>query len=195
MTYTGSSRAARETAISNQGHLFTESHAHDISGRSKHLLHAGAAAWAFVANDHHIALLHLPVEDARAGLFLRIVDAGRPNMAHHRGGNRADFDYRAIGSEVAEEDGQAAAFAMRAIDGTNHFVVAHLGLRNVLTERLQGDSRAIKVEDAGFLRQFVQDGADTACAINVLHVPFARRADFAQVRRAHSNSVDALKRI
>src|SRR5579884_1576921 len=195
MTNTGSSRATGETTIGNQGHLFTESHTHDIGGGSKHLLHAGAATWAFVANDHHVALLHLPIEDARAGLFLRIVDTSRPNMAHHRGRNRADFDHRTIRGKVAEEYSQAAAFAMRAIDGANHLVVAHLSLRDILAERFQGDGQTIQVESAGFLCQFVQDGADAASAVNVLHVPLARWADLAQVWRAHGNGIDPLERI
>lgn len=71
----GAACAAGEAAIGDERDLLTEAHTHDIGGGGQHLLHAGTAAWPLVANDHHIALFDMPVENARARLLLRIVDA------------------------------------------------------------------------------------------------------------------------
>src|SRR5579884_723048 len=195
MADAGPARAARETAIGDERDLLAEAHAHDVGGGRKHLLHAGTAARPLVANDHHVSLSDMPVEDARARLFLRIINARRANVAHHRGCDGADLDDGPVGREIAGQDGKAAALAMGRVDGTNNFRVLDIRFGDILAQRSERDGRAVEVEDAGLFREFLQDGADAARAVNIFHMPFVGRADLAQVRRALGDGVDALKRI
>src|SRR6266700_1413357 len=47
----------------------------------------------------------------------------------------------------------------------------------------------------GFPGEFFQDGADAAGAVNIFHMSFAGRADFAEVGSTRRNLVDTLQRI
>ena len=66
----GAARAAGEAAVRDERDGFAEARAHDVGGGGEHFLHAGAAAGAFVADDHDVAGLDFSGEDAVARLFL-----------------------------------------------------------------------------------------------------------------------------
>ncbi len=69
--------AAAESAIGDQADAFAQAAAHDVGGRGEHLLHARAAARAFVADHHHVAGFHLARQDSLGGGFLAFEDHGR----------------------------------------------------------------------------------------------------------------------
>ena len=87
MADAGAARAAAETAVGDQGDRFAESRAHDVAGGAEHLLHAGAALGAFVADDDDVAGLDLAGQDAFAGVFLALEDDGRAGVREHRLGD------------------------------------------------------------------------------------------------------------
>ncbi len=70
-------------------------------------------------------------------------------MLHHGRSDRARFDYRAIGGQVAEEDSQAAAFAVRLINRKDHFRVFDFCSGDVFPQRFEGHGWAVEVERAG----------------------------------------------
>src|SRR5688572_28799179 len=85
--------AAGEATVGDQRASFTEALRLDVARRIQHLLHAGAAARAFVTHHHDVARLHHIVQDRVDGLVLALyhqrwtfeheqlrVDAGR---LHH----------------------------------------------------------------------------------------------------------------
>ena len=62
-----------------------DARAYDGRGGREHLLHARAAARAFVADHHHVAVLHLAGQDAAQRVLLRLVDArGALELQHVR---------------------------------------------------------------------------------------------------------------
>ena len=77
MADAGAARAAAEAAVGDQGDRFAQPRAHDVAGRTEHLLHARAALGAFVADDDDIARLDLAGQNAFARLFLAVEDDGR----------------------------------------------------------------------------------------------------------------------
>ncbi len=85
-------------------------------GGGEHFLHAGAAARAFVADDDHVAGLHLAVDDAHVGIGLRLEDHGRAGVAEHFGLDAGRLDHGALGGEVAVEDRQSALLAVGVFD-------------------------------------------------------------------------------
>src|SRR2546429_766963 len=62
-----------------------------------------------------------------------------------------------------------------------------------LKKKNKRDCRAIKVEHTVFPREFFQDGADAAGAVNIFHMPFAGRADLAELDSTCCNIVDTLQ--
>jgi hypothetical protein len=56
--------AAREAAVGDQGAGLAQPLGFQVAGRIEHLLHAGAAARALVADQHHVAGLDLAGQDA-----------------------------------------------------------------------------------------------------------------------------------
>src|SRR5713226_780841 len=146
VTDTGSASATGETTVGNQRDFFSQAHAHNVGGRSQHLLHPWPTTRPLVANDHDIALLYLPIQDTGAGLLLRIVDARGTTVPMHGGHYRANFDHRTIGGKVAKEDGKTAALAMRTINGENNLRILDLRTGNILAKGLERNGGTIQVE-------------------------------------------------
>jgi hypothetical protein len=74
--------AAGEAAVGDQGAGLAQSLRFQVAGRIEHLLHAGSAARAFVADQHHVAGLHdLAGQDAEtASSWLSKTTAGPENF-------------------------------------------------------------------------------------------------------------------
>jgi hypothetical protein len=60
--------------VGEQGAGFAQAFGFDVAGGVEHLLHAGAAFGAFVADDDDVACLDAVVEDVIDGLLLRFGD-------------------------------------------------------------------------------------------------------------------------
>src|SRR5260370_38852996 len=73
--------------------------------------------------------------------------------------------------------------------------VPDLRIGYIFTKGLERDSGAIQVKCTGFTGEFFQDGTDTTCAVDVFHVPFTGRDDFAEVGSTGSHLVYALQGI
>ncbi len=112
----GPCRAARETAIGNQGNLVVEPDALDGRGGGEHLLHPRPAARPFIANHHHVARFHLPGDDPGVGVRLRLEDDRRAGMPEHFRADARRLDHGPLRSQVAVEDRQAALLAVGIFD-------------------------------------------------------------------------------
>ena len=99
-----------------RAHRVVEADALDGGGGGEHLLHAGPAAGPFVADDDHVARLDLAADDAVVGVGLDFEDHGRAGVLEHLGLHAGGLDDRAVGGEVAVEDGQAAFLAVGVVD-------------------------------------------------------------------------------
>src|SRR5258706_14466803 len=154
MAYTGTACATRETPIGNECHLFAKAHTHNISGGSQHFLHARPTARPFIANDNDITGLYLAIENAREGLLLRIEDACGAIMAHHGRGHSGNLDDRAIGSEVAKEDGKPSTLTVRFIHRQNDLWIFDLRVSNILPQRFERHGGTVEIERARLSRKF-----------------------------------------
>src|SRR6266446_1596064 len=152
--YTGAARAARESPIGNECHLFAKTHAHNIGSGSQHFLHARPTTRPFIANDDHITGLYLAIENTRASLLLRIEDACGTTMPHHGKGHSGNFDDRAIGSEIAKEDGKPSTLTVRFIHRQNDLWVFDLRVSNILSQRFERHGWTVEIERAGLARKF-----------------------------------------
>src|SRR5207253_1494988 len=110
---------AGESAVGDEAHTLAEASAHDIGGGCEHLLHAGAAARAFVADDDDVAGFDFVFEDAGGGGFFGFENHGGAFELVHGGMHGAGFQNGAIGGEVAEEDGEAALLAVGIVEGAD----------------------------------------------------------------------------
>src|SRR5690606_32406206 len=77
-------RATREAAIGQQRTGFAEALRFQVARGIEHFLHAGAAAWAFVADDDNVAFLDLVGKDRLDGRVLAFKDAGRAGELEDR---------------------------------------------------------------------------------------------------------------
>ena len=114
---------AGEAAIGDERALRAEPGALEVGGRVEHLLHAGSALRALVADDDDVALLDLLREDHLDGLLLGLGDPRRtgevPLVLGHAGG----LDDAAVGGEVAREDRQSPFARVGVLDGTDATVL------------------------------------------------------------------------
>ncbi len=98
-------RSAREAAVGDEGTDLAQALRFEIARRVEHFLHAGAAARAFIADDDHIARLHLPAQnclDRRVLAFQHHGGAGEGEDALvHPGG----LDDAAAFGQIAEQHG------------------------------------------------------------------------------------------
>ena len=143
MPHARAMRRAREASICDERHGFAQSRADDVARRREHLLHAGTALRAFIADHHHVPRLHLAAQDARARLFLRIEADGLAREAHHRGRHAAFLHHRAAFGQVAPQHGEAAILRIGVADRADHVVVRNLRCRDLLEQRLPAHRRRI----------------------------------------------------
>src|SRR6266699_2317562 len=173
MAYTGTACAARESPIGNECHLFTKAHAHNIGSGSQHFLHPWPTTRPLVANNDHITGLYRAIENARASFLLRIKDACGTTMPHHGKGHSGNFDDRAIGSEVAKEDGKPSTLTVRFIDRQNDLWIFDLRVGDILSQRFERHGGTVEIERTRLSRKFFEYGTDAACSINILHMPLS----------------------
>src|SRR5690606_34170550 len=117
-------RAAGEPPVGDQRARLAEPAALEEGRRVQHLLHAGAALGALVADHDDVTGLDLPAEDALDGVVLRLEHHGgageRPQLLLDAGG----LDDRAVGGDVAAQDGEAAVGGVGVLDGADAAVLA-----------------------------------------------------------------------
>src|SRR5512134_578827 len=123
MTDARSARPAAETAIRDQGDLVTQSHAHDGGGRREHLLHPGSALWAFVTNNNTISSFDFSTQDSGHSIFLRLKNYCRTFELHHGLTDAAHLHHRALGCQVAKQNGQPTALRMGIFISPYNFIV------------------------------------------------------------------------
>src|SRR5699024_9015313 len=121
------------------GHGGVQLHAGQGRGGIQHLTHAGAAAGAFVPDDHHVAGNDLAAVDGGDGLLLTVKDPGRAAVLLHLGGHGAALDHAAVGGNVAPQDLQATGLAVGIGDGPDGVLVQDAGALDVLAQGLAGD--------------------------------------------------------
>ena len=92
----------------------------------EHLAHAGPTLRPLVADDQHITLGDLALENGlQCGLFL-LEHPGRAAMLAD--GDPRALEHRPVGGEVALDDQDAAGGFERAVDGVDHVLVGELHL-------------------------------------------------------------------
>ena len=188
-------RAAREPAVGDQADLAAQAHAHDGRRGREHLLHAGTALGAFIANHHHMPFLDLAVEDARHRVFFAVEADGGAGVLEDVGRHARRLDDRAVRGDVAEQHRQPARFRVGRVEAADDLGVLRGGAGDVLAEGLLRDRGAVKMENAVLLREFREDGGDAARAVHVFHMDFVRGRDLADVRDTGGDVVEALQRI
>ena len=96
-----------EAAVGEEGHGFGElGDAFDGCGDGEHLAHAGAAAWAFVADDEDVVGVDLAGFDGGVAGVLGVEDASGAGVEDAL--VAGDLDDAALGGEVAAQDDEAA---------------------------------------------------------------------------------------
>jgi hypothetical protein len=108
--------AAGEAAVGDQRAGLAQAPALEERGRVEHLLHAGAALGALVADDDDVALLDPLVQDPVDGFFLRFADHGRAFEGPDRLVDARGLHDAAVLGEVAVENGQAAVGGVGVCD-------------------------------------------------------------------------------
>jgi hypothetical protein len=99
--------AAGEAAVGDQGAGLAQPLRFQVAGRIEHLLHAGAAARAFVADDDHVAGATLPVRMRLTASSWLSKTTRRPGEFQDRFIDAGGFHDAAV-SAIAEQDGEAA---------------------------------------------------------------------------------------
>ena len=182
MAYGRAVGAAGEAAVGEQGHVLAEADAGDGCGGGEHFAHAGAAAGAFVEDDHAVAGLDLAVEDGLHGVLLAVEDLGLHVAAQHFRRHGGLLDHAAVGGDVAAQHGDAAVLEVGIVDGSHDLVVEDMGagFADVLPHGLAGDGEAVLVDEARLV-QLAHDGEYAAGLVEVGHVVLARRGEVAEV--------------
>src|SRR6478735_10301933 len=105
--------AAGEPAVRDERAGLAETAALQEGRRVEHLLHAGAAARALVADDDDVAVLDLLAEDLVDGVLLRLADDGRSLEGPDRLVDARRLHDAAVHGEVPLEDRQTAVLGVR----------------------------------------------------------------------------------
>ena len=87
-------------------------------GGVEHLGHAGALG-ALVADDHGVAGLDLVREHGVDGVFLAVERAGTQRRLEHLARHHGMLDHRALGCQVAVQDGDRAVGAKGVVERTD----------------------------------------------------------------------------
>ena len=119
MTDGDAGRAAGEAAVGDEGALLAQAQALEVGGRVEHFLHAGAALGALVLDDDDVAFLDLLAEDGLDGFLLGFDDEGLADEVEEGLVDAGGLDDRAVGGDVAVEDGQAAVLRVGVLDGAD----------------------------------------------------------------------------
>ncbi len=161
--------AAGETTIGDQGTGLAEPLGFEIAGGVEHLLHAGPALRAFVADDDHVAGLDAVAEDGFDGGLLAFEDARR--AAEHEAGfiDPGGLDHAAVDGDVAEQHRQSAILAVGVFD------VADAA---VLTVEIEAVPALVLAE--GLLGRHIAGGGlvelDHRRVIGLAHIPLLQRS-------------------
>ncbi|WP_166654839.1 hypothetical protein [Mycobacterium sp. BK086] len=174
-------RAAREPAVGHQQHVLAEARTLDGAGDREHLAHARAALGALVADDDHVA-----VSD---GAVLESVECCPLTLENpcgafeHIGVEAGRLDHRALGSQRAVQDRDAAGRVDRIVHRAQHLAVGirRLDVREVLGHGLARHGEAITVQEASVQQSF-HHHRHTADLVDVLHHVATERLDVSQVR-------------
>src|SRR3954447_24288609 len=169
-------RAAREASVGDERAGFAEAHRFQIAGRIQHLLHAGAAARAFIDDDHDLAGNDLAAQNAFHGRVLAFEHAGRACEFQDRGVDAGGLYDAAVLREIAVEHGETAVLAEGVFEVTDHALLA-VGIELVVATLLaEGD---LGRDAAG---RGPEEGAD-GFALRALDVPALQRVVYG--RRVH----------
>ena len=98
----------------------------------------------------------------------------------------ADFDHRAAGSEIAEQDRQRAPRRVWLGDRPNTLVVEVADVLDIFPNRFSGDGERIEKKRSRLSRQLLEQRWDAAGGVDILDmplpVPIPRRRYFRQMR-------------
>ena len=167
-------------SVGEQRALRAQAAALQVRGGIEHLLHAGAALRAFVADHHHVARLHLLAEDALHRVFLALVHPGLagelPDGFIHPGG----LHDAALLGDVAVEHGQPS------VGREGMFLVADDAVLAVGVERLPAP--VLTEGDLGRhpARRCTEEGVHRF-VFGALDVPLVQ--GFAQARAVHGRHI------
>ena len=103
---------------------------------------------------------------------------------------RGVLDDGPVGREIAAQHGDAPLRPDRPLARRDHLVVAHQRPFELLRPRPPGDGEAPGVQQ---IAQAVEDAAQAARVVEVLHQELARRPDVREERRAPRQRVEAIE--
>ena len=182
---------AGEPAVGNQGHRVAQALADQRAGYRQHFPHAGTALGALVADDDDVALVNLAALDGLEGGFF---------LFEYPGGTLIDLflvaghlDDRAIGGQVAAQDGQAARGTAGIIGPVDYCLVVdggHIG--HVLGQGPAGNGHGVAVEQAGLQHSLGHQG-NAAVAVQVGHNIAPAGAHVGNVGSAAADAVEVVQ--
>src|SRR5262245_27404715 len=138
---------SREAAVGHQGHGVPEARALDGAGDVEHLAHAGAALWAFPADDHDVVCLDLSRLDRLEGILLAVEDPRRSPMEVAL--LAGDLGDAAVRGEIATEDDDSPLGLQRIVEGPNDLLSGGLTRRaGLFGDRPAGDGHLGVVQES-----------------------------------------------
>ena len=174
-------RAARETSVSDERHLFARALPIKRRGRRQHLAHARSAARALVANDDDVAVLVVASSDRRETIFLGIEAAGGTGELVTL--EAGDLHDRAVRCEVALQANDAAGRGQRLVRRVNDVLVRiPFHVLEILGNRAAGHCHAVAVQEA-VVEQRLHEQRHAARLEHVLGNVLSARLHVGDVRR------------
>ena len=114
-----------------------------------------------------------------------------PESLLHGRSDSGGFDHATVFRQIAEQDGQAALFAVGVVEFADDGAIGFLGLGDDFAEIFTGDGETVQVELAvGHAVDFLENGHDSAGFVHVFHVIIAGGRDFADIRRGTADFVE-----
>lgn len=162
--------ATRETAVSEESTVVSETSTHDDGGGLEHLDHSWGTLGTLVADDDDglFTLLDGSVGDFLGKVFFTVEHTGLTLKGETL--LAGDFTDGAAGGERATEDLDVAGFLDGVGEGTDDFLVGGegLGLFEVLGHGLAGDGLDGAVDEA-LLEEEFEEGGGAADLVDVGH--------------------------
>ena len=170
-----------ETAIGDQCYRRSKSHTCDGRGRIQHLSHTRAALRTFVADDNNITGNDLTALDCLDGIFFTIEDSCRAGVLHHLRNDCGTLNNRSVRSQVTLKDSQSASLHIRIIHRSDHLRIQIDCILDGLADGHAINGHALGIDQTD-IREFLHNGIDTTCLVQVFHVGRTCRCQMAEVR-------------
>ena len=174
-------RCAAESPVGDERDVFVEILPRKSCGNGEHFAHARPAFRSFVTDDDDVAGFNVAPLHRRHRVFFVVEYAGRSRMLHQFLRAGAPLYDRAVGREVAEQNGDTAVGRKRIFDRPNHRRISVDGVFNIFRDRLSGNRDQI-----GFYQSFFcklrEHRFNAARVVEFVHKRVTGRSEVTEVR-------------